>query len=62
MLCWLARETIKGVGFQPVQTTTRQRLTYRTTFRIIEVGRICLAILTQNGAEIRICGIEMCYV
>jgi len=61
LLCWLARrEPIKGIGFHSDRTTWRRR-TCRTSVRMVDIGRICLAIRTQNGAEISIYGIEMFY-
>ena len=63
LLCWLARrEPVKGVTFLPDQTTTWRRRTYRTSVRMVVIGRICLAIRTENGAEISICPIEMFFM
>ena len=62
-LCWLAcREPIEGIGFHLDQTIIWRRRTCRTSVRMFDIGRICLAIRTQNEAEISICGIEMFYV
>jgi len=60
LLCWLARrEPIKGIGVHPDQITTWRRRTYRTYIRMVDIDSIYLAIRTQNGAGISICGIVM---
>jgi len=58
----LCREPIKGIGFHPDQTTAWRLRNCCTSVRMIDIGRICLAIRTQNGTEISIYGIEFLYI
>ena len=45
LLCSLVhREPIKGITFSPDQTATWRRGTYRTSIRMVDIGRICLAV------------------
>ena len=60
LLFWLVRrEPVTGITFHLDQTTTWQHRIYRNSVRTVDIGRVCLAIWIQNGAEISICGVEM---
>ena len=52
-------EPITVITFHPDQTITWRHRACRTSVPVVDIGRICLGIRTQNGAEISICGIEI---
>jgi len=50
---------IKGLNFHSDKTKTWRRQTCLTCVRTVDIGRMCLAIRTQNQGEVGISGFEM---
>ena len=53
---WRAESRLKD---NSDKTITNRRRTYRISLLMVDISRVCLAIRTQNGSEIDICGVEM---